>query len=182
MTMKNLLMGTAIGTLVMFLWGATEWVNPLLHLPYHTASNPEIVNKTLTENMPENGMYIWPNGVETKTSEGKAKEIVYFIAKNDSSFYNPTKFMPLELLTQMLIWLIVTYLLFITGFQKHWQRVRFILIIGILVGLAFFLPLWNWWGFSTKYVTIRWGNMLMGWFLAGSAVSYFLRNQFQTTK
>lgn len=182
MTTKNLLIGTAIGTLVMFFWGATEWFNPLLHKPYKTVSNPETVNKTLNENMPESGMYIWPNGNETKTSDGKAKDIVYFVAKNEASFYNPSKFMPVELLTQVAIWFIITYLLLLVGFQKHWQRVKFILLVGLLVGLTFFLPLWNWWGFSTEYVIIRWANMMLGWFLAASAVSYTLRNKITTNK
>ena len=88
----------------MFFWGATEWFNPLLHKPYKTVSNPETVNKTLNENMPESGMYIWPNGNETKTADGKAKDIVYFVAKNEASFYNPSKFMPVELLTQVAVW------------------------------------------------------------------------------
>ena len=87
----------------MFFWGATEWFNPLLHKPYKTVSNPETVNKTLNENMPESGMYIWPNGNETKTADGKAKDIVYFVAKNEASFYNPSKFMPVELLTQVAV-------------------------------------------------------------------------------
>lgn len=182
MTAKNLLIGTVFGTLVMFFWGATEWFNPLLHKPYKTAVNPEVVNKTLSENMSESGMYIWPNGNETKTLDGKAKDIVYFIAKNEASFYNPSKFMPVELLTQAVIWFIITYLLLLTGFQKHWHRVKFILIIGFLVGFAFFLPLWNWWGFSTEYVVIRWANMMLGWFLAASSVSYILRNKVVTNK
>lgn len=182
MTAKNILQGTAIGTLVMFFWGTTEWFNPLLHLPYKTASNPDIVNKALNDNMPESGMYIWPNGNETKTADGNARDIVYFIAKNDASFYNPSKFMPVELVTQVAIWFIVTYLLLLTSFQKHWQRVRFTLIIGLLVGLTFFLPLWNWWGFSAEYVIIRWANMMLGWFLAALAVSYFLRNKIKQIK
>jgi hypothetical protein len=132
--------------------------------------------------MPESGMYIWPNGNETKTADGNAKDIVYFIAKNDASFYNPSKFMPVELVTQVAIWFIVTYLLLLTSFQKHWQRVRFTLIIGLLVGLTFFLPLWNWWGFSAEYVIIRWANMMLGWFLAALAVSYFLRNKIKQIK
>jgi hypothetical protein len=127
-------------------------------------------------------MYIWPNGNETKTADGNARDIVYFIAKNDASFYNPSKFMPVELVTQVAIWFIVTYLLLLTSFQKHWQRVRFTLIIGLLVGLTFFLPLWNWWGFSAEYVIIRWANMMLGWFLAALAVSYFLRNKIKQIK
>jgi hypothetical protein len=182
MTTKNLLIGTAIGTLVMFFWGATEWFNPLLHLPYKTATNAEQVNKTLNENLPESGMYIWPNGNDTKTSDGKAKDIVYFIAKNDASFYNPAKFMPVELLTQVVVWFLVTYLLLLTNFAKHTQRIKLVLILGVLIGFAFFIPMWNWWGFSTEYVLVRWLNMLVGWFLAGTAISYFLRKQFQTSK
>ncbi|MFP2996057.1 hypothetical protein ABN763_09100 [Spongiivirga sp. MCCC 1A20706] len=178
MKFKNLLFGTIIGTLVMFFWGATEWFNPILQIPYKTVENTNKVNMTLNENMPENGMYIWPNGIETKTNDGKAKDIVYFIAKNEADFYNPSKFMPVELVTQLIIWFTITYLLFLVNFTNHWKRVKFILIIGLLVGLTFFLPLWNWWGFSTEYVVIRGLNLLVGWFLAGTTVSYLLRNKF----
>ncbi|MEO1049013.1 MAG: hypothetical protein AAFX87_00190 [Bacteroidota bacterium] len=180
MKTKSLFKASLIGTLVMFLWGATEWFNPLLHQPYKKVSNPHLVNETLNANMPESGMYVWPHGDESKRN-GEAQEIVYFVAKSDPSFYNPAKFMGVELLTQLLVWILITYLLLRTGFAKHWTRVKFIMGIGVLVGLTFFLPLWNWWAFSTEYVLARWLNMLAGWFLAGSAVSYFLRNKFSTS-
>ena len=180
-SLKSLVTGTVIGATGMFFWGATEWFNPLLHKPYKQVGNPEVVNQTLNSNMPESGMYVWPNGPNTKTVDGEAKELVYFIAKSEASFYNPGKFMTIELLTQCIIWLIITYLLLLTRFTKHWARVRFILLVGVLVGFAFFIPLWNWWAFSTEYVAARWVNMLVGWLLAGSAVSYFLRKQFQIT-
>lgn len=179
MKVKLFILSTLTGALIMFFWGATEWFNPLLHLPYKTATNPEQVNQTLNTNMPENGIYLWPNGVETKTQDGKAKDIVYFIAKNNASFYNPAKFMPVELLTQLLIWFLITYLLYFVNFTDYWKRIKLIIIVGILVGLTFFLPLWNWWGFSTSYVIIRWANMLVGWFLSSLAVSYIFKKYSQ---
>lgn len=179
MRTKTLLTGTAIGTLVMFFWGATEWFNPILKLPYKTAENTAELHQTLLEHMPENGMYIWPNGTETKTGDGKAKDIVYFMAKKDASFYNPGKFMWVELLTKVLTWFLLTYTMLWSKLGEHGQRVKLVLIVAILVGLAFYMPMWNWWGFSTAYVLVRWLNMLVGWGLAGAAVSYMLRKQIQ---
>ena len=34
--------------------------------------------------------------------------------------------------------------------------------------------MWNWWGFPTDYVLMRWGNLAVGQTLAGAAASWVL--------
>lgn len=178
-SIKLLLFGTLIGTLVSFFWGATEWFNPLLEEPYNTATNPTKLNEAMLAYMPENGIYTWPNGPETKTANGEAKDLVYFVAKQEAAFYNPAKFMLVQLMTQILIWLTITYLMIRFAPKSHAQRVQFVAFLALVVGLGYFLPMWNWWGFSTPYVLTRWLNLLIGWLLAGAAISFFLRKSFQ---
>lgn len=174
---KTWLLGALLGTFVMFFWGATEWINPLLHQPYLEVNNPSTLNQTLQEQLPESGIYIWPNGPATKTEAGAAKDLVYFIAKQDASFYRPGKFMLVELFTQLLTWLLITYLLLQLKANSHKARLQLVALSAILVGLGYFLPMWNWWGFSTSYTLIRWGNLLVGWLLAGAAVSWWLQRR-----
>lgn len=177
MKIKTIILGTLIGTLISFFWGAAEWVLPIMHSPYEEVHNASEVNKTLSKNMPENGIYVWPNGDHTKDATGLPKDIVYFIAKNENSFYNPGKFMSFQIFTLLATWLIIVYLLVSLRITKYWLRIRFILILGLLNGLAFHLPMWNWWGFSTDYTLLRWGSMMIGWFLSGITISFFLRNR-----
>jgi hypothetical protein len=175
MKIKTIIFSTILGAVLMFFWGATEWFNPLLKLPYSKVENPAKVNKVLNENMVESGMYLWPLGDATKTPEGNAKDIVYFVAKNDASFYNPNKFMPVEFLTQLIVWFLISVILFKSKIQDYWNRIYLVLLLGGLVGAAFFLPLWNWWGFSALYVVVRWTNLMLGWFLTSLAVSYVFK-------
>ncbi|MEL6556596.1 MAG: hypothetical protein AAFQ94_00335 [Bacteroidota bacterium] len=179
--LKSLLIGTLTGTVVMFLWGATEWFNPFMQQPYKKVTNPTALHESLQQEIPENGVYIWPNGPDSKTSDGQARDLVYFMVKQDASFYNPGKFMLIELLTQLLTWFLITYLLLSTGLQNHSKRIRLVCLFAVLVGLGYFLPMWNWWGFSTEYVLTRWLNLLIGWVLAGTSISYFLRKHIQTS-
>ena len=176
MNAKNLVKGTFIGTLVLFLYGATEWFNPFIHQVYHSPKSNEEVSQVLLKNMPENGVYIWPNGGDAQHKS--EMDIIYFISKQDPSFYNPFKFMAGQLLINLVLWFLITALLFKAKIESHPERVLFITIIGIVAGLSYLIPMWNWWGFSTEYVLMRWGNMLIGWSLAGTAVSWFLRSAF----
>lgn len=177
--MKNsfqiLVIGSLIGTFVMFCWGATEWLNPLLHLPYKQVVNPSQLHQSMKANMPDNGMYVWPNGANSKTEDGQVKDLVYFLSKQDASFYNPGRFMTIQLLTQLFTWLLITYLFIKTGIRSHRRRMQLIFLFTLLIGLTYYLPMWNWWGFSTEYVVSRWLNLLVGWMLAGLAVSFFLK-------
>lgn len=175
MNAKNLAKGSLIGTLVLFLYGATEWFNPYLHQVYKNPTSRTEVSQVLSENMSENGVYVWPNGGAQQKSE---MDVIYFISKQDPSFYNPAKFMAGQLLINLLLWFLITALLLKAKIASHKQRVFFIMIIAIVAGLSYLIPMWNWWGFSTEYVMMRWGNMLIGWLLAGIAVSWFLRAAF----
>lgn len=177
---KPLIIGAITGTMVMFIWGAAEWLNPFLSNPYRKPVDSEVINKVLLEQLPENGIYVWPNGPETKTEAGKPRGLMYFMAKQETSFYNPGRFMTIQLLTQMVTWLLITYLLLLTEFPSHRTRLVFILLLGLLAGLTFLVPMWNWWGFSTEYVLTRWLNLLVGWLLAGLAISHVLRKYFVT--
>ncbi|MEM6805923.1 MAG: hypothetical protein AAF696_31290 [Bacteroidota bacterium] len=176
MNAKNLVKGTLIGTLVLFLYGATEWFNPYLHQVYKHPKSKEQVAQVLLDNMSENGIYIWPNRGEAE--EKSEMGIIYFISKQDPSFYDPGKFMGGQLLINLMLWFLITALLLQAKIESHRQRVLFIMILGIIAGLSYLIPMWNWWGFSTEYVLMRWGNMLIGWLLAGIAVSWSLRSAF----
>lgn len=178
MNAKNLIKGTLIGTLVLFFWGATEWINPLPRKVYKSPKSSEAVNKVLMENMEESGMYIWPNGPETRNEAGLPTESMYFMAKQSPDFYNPGKFMSGQLLINLSLWFLLSFLLLKVNLAGHWQRVGFVMIIAMIAALSYLIPMWNWWGFSTPYVLVSLLNMLLGWFLAASAVSWTLRNVF----
>ncbi len=179
---KKLLIGALIGTVVGFVWGATEWFNPLLQQPYKQVKNQTEVNSTLIDNLDENGIYVWHKDtqlhLENATSVAeKDSNVMYFIAKNDGKYYQPGRFMGIEVLTQFLTWLLITYLFIRLDIRGHFDRIKFVGLLALVVGLGYVLPMWNWWGFSTEFVAIRWGNLLVGWLLAATAVSFYLKKQ-----
>ncbi|MEM8889063.1 MAG: hypothetical protein AAGD28_13850 [Bacteroidota bacterium] len=179
MNAKNLIKGTLIGTLVLFFWGATEWINPLPRMVYKSPKSSEAVNKVLMENMEESGMYIWPNGPETRNEAGNPEGVMYFMAKQSPDFYNPGKFMSGQLVINLSLWFLLSFLILKSNLKGYWQRVGFVMIIALIASLSYLIPMWNWWGFSTPYLLLTLLNMLIGWFLAASAVSWALRNSFE---
>lgn len=168
---KTIMKATIAGMFVAFVWGATEWMIPWYNLPYLDVANPELFHTVMDTELPENGMYIWPKGMESLDESGKPSQVVYFMAKQSPEYYDPGRFMSIQLLTNAGIWLIISFILVSQQVHGHLNRVGLVVILALLGTLTHLIPMWNWWGFSNSYLLVRFANLLLGWVLAGFVVS-----------
>lgn len=171
---KKVLKGALIGTMVIFLWNSTEWFNPLMKAPYKQVKDPISFNRTINLQMPEDGIYAWHANFARESGTSRSNHVFYFTAKANESYYNPGRFIVIELFTQLCIWSLVSYLLILIGRKTYWKQMGVLMILGLVAIFSFQVPMWNWWAFSSEFVLLRSFQMLFGWFLAGSALYYVL--------
>lgn len=177
---RHLLTGAITGTIVMFIWGAGEWFNPLLHAPYDLPVDPAAFNNDLLRHTPANGVYVWPNGPATKDAAGQPQDLMYFLVRAQAADYRPAKFMLVELLTQLVTWTLLTYLILWTKLPLLRERVQLVILTGVAGVLGYLVVMANWWLFPLDYVITRALNLLIGWSLAGIAVAFVTRRYFQS--
>ena len=174
MLTRPILLAALAGAVAMFFYGATEWLNPLLHAPYQLPPQVDAFNAQLAAAVPDEGIYTWPQGEHGHNPDGSISSPQYFLVKRSADYYQPGRFMAVEFVGQLVTWGLIAFLMVRLGLRTHCERVGLALALAGVVGLGYFLPMWNWWGFPTEYVLVRWGNLAVGWTLAGAAASWAL--------
>jgi len=81
----------------------------------------------------------------------------------------------LAFILQLIGAFLITLLLLQTKDLGYWNRVGFVTLIGLTVGILGAFPNWNWWGFSFGYVLIETLDLVIAWFLAGLVIAPFAK-------
>jgi len=87
------------------------------------------------------------------------------------------KAMVLGFLTNVIAVFLACVLLLQTDRLSYRGRVLFVAGLGLLVFLAGHLDEWNWWGFSTAYMMMQLGALVIGWILSGLVIAKFVRGK-----
>jgi hypothetical protein len=73
--------------------------------------------------------------------------------------------------------LIATFLLLKTCGLSYGQRVVFVVLIGVLIFVGGKVDEWIWWSFSTTYLAMEFGAIVIGWILAGLVIAKFAKGK-----
>lgn len=180
-----------VGGVIVFIWNLISW----MILPWHELSLKQFkdekkVYEVIRENAPVSGVYILPNMYAYRDGMNKsdknkmvanqqemmAKGPVVFasVSRQGLAGMNITPFI-ISLLIQIAGGLIITWMLLQTKFNANKKQIAFFTIAGVLVGILGVLPAWNWWAVSFSYSMSVILDLVIGWFLAGIAISKLLR-------
>ncbi len=184
--LKSLVLGSLLGGLVLFIWGAVSW----MVLPWHMATLKKFkdegaVAQVFVANAPESGEYILPNAHQHESglpdAQRKAAEESAMTRMMQGPFMfssislrgtkNMGTSMGIGMANQILAALLATGLLLKTAGLTFGGRVGFVMTLGLLAGVVINLQHWNWWQFSTAYTAVAFGDLLIGWFLAGLVIA-----------
>lgn len=180
---KKLIRGSVIGGVIVFLWCLVSWmVLPWHAMVFQRFSDEDSVANAIRNNAPASGVYLLPN-----TYTYNASTSVSTMEKGMNMMeYGPTMFASIQvngmgertarpfilsLIIQIIGAGIVTWMLLFTKGLKYKQRVWFVTLFGISIGVLGILPAWNWWGLSFGYVVSIFFDLIVGWFLAGLAIA-----------
>ena len=169
--MKKILLLSVVAGVVMFFWGFISWAV----LPWHmTTANKftdeAAVSQVLKENAPQKGIYFLPFD---EKDHGPDQVGAFASVLPDGTAMNMGKMMGISLVTQIISAFLVLCLLYMTCGLSYWGKVAFFALAGLTIGFASHAPYWNWFSFSTPYVSVMLLDILISFILAGLVVAKF---------
>jgi hypothetical protein len=172
---KQLILGTILGGIILFVWGAIAWMFiPWPGQPLRAFTNEDALTQAIIAGAPKSGNYLLPNGEakgltaeqQQKAMEKMAKGPIVFAAVRLEPFNSMAKPMISQFLTQLLVALLGTILLMQTSGLAYKSRVVFLTTVGIIIFVGGHFDEATWWGFSNAYLFMQFGALVIGWFLA----------------
>lgn len=179
---KQLVLATVLGGLVLFVWSFIAWeFIPWPGEPLRGFTNENAVEAAIVANAPQSGNYILPNphkpGLTKEQLDGMYEKIVrgpmLFAAIRLGPMRPFWVLLVVQFLIQLVSALIATFLLLKTCGLTYGQRVLFVALCGILIFVAGKLDEWVWWSFSSPYLMMQLGAIIIGWILAGLVIAKF---------
>ena len=195
--MIRIFLAGLLGGIAMFIWTYLAYTAfPLGETGIHDLPNETAVLDGLQKNIAEkSGVYVFPTpkkGVNL-TGEKKAGTMAESVALHPSGFliYNAAgsrpfamfRWLSVDFVTELAEAFIVIFLLSRTSQRTFGERVRFVLLTGVLVAIASNVPYWNWYGFSASYILAYMLIQVVGFLCLGLVAALVLKDQtFETTR
>ncbi len=185
---KPLLKCSIIGGLVVYIWYMFSW----MILPWHDMvtnrfTDQQAVAQVLMQNAPTDGLYVLPSMKPPVISADMLGQNMSQYGSTDmSNWQGPFVYanihkgikpnamtVPLvvSLITHIIGAFFITLLLLQTKLARYWSRVKFVTIVGFLVGFLSMVPLWNWWGFTGAFTVVGILDTLFAWFFGGLVIA-----------
>lgn len=188
---KQLLLGTIFGAIVLFVWSALAWmIIPWPGEPFRSFTNEQAVVDAIKANAPQSGNYMVPNEPKRTSGMTDAQYKAAEQAAMDQSARGPMLFavvrlgpmgmvkpLVIQLFTDMVLALLACILLLQTDRLSYFARVAFVAGLGVLIFIGGHVEEWNWFSFSTPYLVMELGAILIGWILAGLWMAKFVRGK-----
>lgn len=171
--MKQKLLLSALGGVVLFVWGFISWVI----LPWHMNvanqfADEAAVSEVLKANSPASGIYYLPFSEENYTPGQVA---AFANVQPDGMEMNMGKTMGFGLLAQFIAVFLVLGLLGDGKGRSYSCKVGFFSLAGLTIAFVSQSMYWNWFGFPTTYMLIMMADSVIAWTLAGLAVSGLIK-------
>lgn len=183
MEKKKCLQGAIVGGVIVFLWCLFSWmVLPWHSSVFHRFKNEECVATLIKSNAPVSGVYLLPNTYkyDASTSTEEMDKGLMMMQKGPTMFASiqlsgmgqkTIRPFVVSLIIQIIGAGIVTWMLLQARELNYKQRLWFVTLYGIAIGVLGILPAWNWWSLSSSYVFSIFFDLVIGWFLAGLAIA-----------
>jgi len=188
---KQLVLGTVLGGIVLFVWSAIAWmIIPWPGDPFQKFTDEAAVSQAITANAPRSGNYFLPN--EPKRTPGMTDE--QFKAASDAAMeqaargpmifaavrlgpMSMTRPLIIQFFTQLVLALLACCLLMRTCGLPYSKRVLFVATIGLIIFIGGHVEEWNWFSFSNAYLLMEFGAIVIGWILAALVMAKFVKGQ-----
>jgi hypothetical protein len=185
---KRLVLSALLGGIVLFVWSAIAWmVIPWPGEPLRSFTNEDAVLQAVKANAPRSGNYLLPN--EAKRAPGMTDEqyktasqaamdrmtggpMIFTVVRLEP-MGSMTKLMIIQLLTQLVLALIASFLLMQTTRRSYSRRVLFVAACGVMIFVGGKMDEWIWWSFSSSYLLMEFGAIVIGWILAALVIAKF---------
>src|SRR5882762_6078070 len=194
---KQLVLGTILGAIVLFVWGALAWtLIPWPGDPIKMFTDEAAVAQAISANSPRSGNYLLPNmpkrtrgmtdqqyaAAEKAMADRWARGPIVFAAVRLAPFGSFGVALLIQFLTQFVLALLATLLLLQTNGLSRGARIAFVFTIGLIIFVGGHMDEWTWWSFSNAYMLMQFGAIVIGWILAALVISTFVRGKAATAE
>jgi len=178
--MKKAILGTLLGAIVYFVWGAASW----MLIPWHAATTKavpqeQLVSDTLKTVIKEHGTYSFPQDMnnpdkaawEQRHREGPIGFIVFSPTGKDAMApsYFISGFIICLLVSALLMWI-----LWASRLTKMVHQIHLAAAVGLIAGFATNGIYWNWMSFPTGFTIVAILDLLFGFILTGAVMARFV--------
>lgn len=187
---KQLILGSLLGGLVLFLWGfvshaALGWYDPQLR----SFTNEPSVQDEIVSGVSGSGLYLLPNltpaqqGLPKEERAAAEAEVMERFSRGPTVFavvrVGPQASMPVLLGVQLLLGavtaLVAAWLLALAKLPTYGRRVAFVTALALILVLFAKLPNWLWWSFPAGYTLVESLDALIGFALLGAVLGRIVR-------
>ena len=178
--MKQFTLGSLVAAVVLFVWGAIFWANPFTYSLLPRAKDQAQLGALLREQLPESGTYLLPHPSGSQEEMNKLSlagpiATIYFQREGGPGM-DPRSF-AFGFLHGWLVVLLIGILMTIAlpALATYCSRVRFAVILGILVGLFTHVGSIIWWHYPRTLPLLNALYELGGSLLIGLVLAAFIK-------
>ena len=167
--MRNIILGTVVGAVILFVWGMVSWQV----LGWHQAVAKQFVDevavgRVLKENAREPGIYYLPYSAQ----DHKPGEPAAFVNVLPNGVdVSVGSLLLTAFVGDIFAALLAILLLQSTGGLTYPARLGFMVAIGFAIGFISHFPYWNFFSFPLSYTLVTIADSTAAWFLAGLAMA-----------
>lgn len=174
---KPMIRCSLIGGIIVFLWLMISWmVLPMHQTSINKFTDESEVSSCVMRYAPTDGVYVIPSWEQIEKGEDSKSPFVLVNIRRGVDYTNMVRNIICGVITQIIGAALITYLLLQTKAMKYWNRVWFVTIIGLVVGILGSVPAWNWWYFPSGWVVLEIFDYIIGWFLGGLVIAKLVKN------
>ena len=187
--MGRVIIAAIIGTIVLFFWGMFSW----MVLSWHNETLNKLDNETaviafLSQQAPDPGMYAFPyppddpedwSNPESEYTKIHEKGPVGLLTIAAGGPPMPPTMWVFGWIINFLVALIASWLLYLAcpSLPRYVQRVAFMMILGLFVGIAADANMWNWMNSPLDFSLVMAADRIVGMLLVGILVAAIVRRR-----
>ena len=182
-SLKRILISSLAGSVVMFVWGGFSHLNLIEGVGFKPLPNETAVVDALTESVRSQGLYFFP---ERDFSNPTREHETAWMQRYENGpvgilVYRPeggAPFSSSKMIKQFAANLVVGLIITIVALHfkcGYWRRVALIVSLGCMACAAVSTIYWNWYEFPTRFFLALWLDQVVGFFLAGLAISKLIQ-------
>lgn len=181
--MKKAIIGTIVGAVAYFAWGALSWTV----IPWHRATikplpNESLVTDTLKTVLKEPGFYAFPGGKDAaghpldkagwmaKMKEGPLGAIAFSPQGTDKPFAGYTRTIVGDLVTAALL----MWILWASRLKRAVHRIHLAAAVGLIAGIGGPVLMWSWFHFPGAFTAVGVLDLLFGFIVMGAVMCPFV--------
>lgn len=178
--MKRIMKAGIIGGLILFIWGSALFtLFPWHKNLFYSFTNEKKVLSAIADNAPRSGIYLLPNVEKEERDSGRieAKERMrkgpFLFASISIHGKDPQMLLSIieTLLLKIVVASLVAFLLIRFSKLSYVNGVKWVTLMGTVMGIAASFPYAIWFGFPPLFIFYALVEAIVGWFLAGIAIA-----------